>query len=290
MTEKNTQRQAPETVDNATEDFCDRVLDCIDERGTTIKPKWQFQAREAVLWLLIALAVVVGSLAVAVIVNNISDSDLPLYMQGGYHPFIAVGKLLPYFWIITLVLIAIAIEWNVKHTKKGYKFRTTTILLGTVLISAGAGTVLATLEVGRDFDHALEEQVPLYAELIAPHHRPWENPEEGVLAGRVVLVADEFVLLQTLRGDEWIVVLMEEDYNEVEENRLIRAVGERRAYTELTIDWSEYFEEQTEINDEYVFYASHWKQRAEDSPFGRKKPGKHSKNNNVLKAQFVPAN
>lgn len=305
MTNKNTQPNtskepavqpvAPEPTTAAPEktqqeQFSARVLDCIEERGTTVKPKWQFQAREVVLWVLIAAAVVIGSLAVAVIVSNVTDSDLPLYMRGGYHPLIAVGKLLPYFWIVLLILVAIAIEWNMKHTKKGYKFRGSTILICTVILSTGAGTALAILDIGRGVDESLERSLPLYAEYIAPHHTPWEDPEHGVLAGKIVLVGEEFLVLQTLRGDEWIVVLLEDDYKEVKENRLIRAVGERKAYTELTIDWSSYNIDDDNVDLEYVFYASEWKQRKEDAPFGKKgKKNTGQRPGFLIEAQLAPA-
>lgn len=277
---KNT---APQPQEKDGTDFSTRVLESIEERGTTVKPKWQFQMREGLLWSLITISILIGSLAVAIIVSNISDSDLPLYMRSGQNPFVAVGRLLPYFWIGLLVLIAGAIEWHVKHTKKGYKLRTSVVLGAVVITSTAAGVGLAQINIGRQLDYALEREVPLYAEFITPHHRQWENPDNGILAGNVAAVTDDYVILQTLRGDDWIVVLLEDDYEQVEENRVLRAIGERTtdAYEQ---EWFAAISDATEytVTTEYVFTAVEWKQRPEDAPFGRKK-GKQPKELHPMK-------
>lgn len=241
---------------DSTRSIAESVMQSIESERVSMKPKWQFTARESMLWIIAAAAILIGAIAFSVILYSITNTDYDLYMRSNVGAFGGLLRILPYFWIILLLVFVVAIEWNVKHTKKGYKYKTSIILAASILCSVILGTILYAVQIGKAIDYALEERLPYYAGYMSPRHSAWINPESGVLAGRVVTVQEEFILIETVRGQEWKVIFIDTGkeplgFAQIQTDRHIRVVGEQV--------------------DEYLFKAYEWKLQPEDEPFGLNK-------------------
>jgi len=90
---------------------------------------------------------------------------------------------LPYFWLIFLGLFVFVIYYNIKHTKRGYRYPIWLILLSSIIASIALGEVLFAFNIGEGIDRVLSRKAPLYERLINPQFDFWSNPEEGRLIG-----------------------------------------------------------------------------------------------------------
>ncbi|MBT3412824.1 MAG: hypothetical protein HOJ15_01915 [Candidatus Jacksonbacteria bacterium] len=182
------------------------VLKEIKKDHITPKPRWQFLVKDCCVWVLGVVSVFVGSLAFAVMLSMLINNDWDLYslLNGG-----AIGLIiatLPYFWIILILLFALLIQHNLKHTKKGYKYSPVLLIAGGILISGIVGTFLYNIGAGVAIDDVLLQNVPVYSQIGNRRASIW-NPEKGRLSGVIVSVDQEgLFLLEDFSRQEWQVL------------------------------------------------------------------------------------
>lgn len=171
-----------------------------------IKPtaKWFFDAKNAGLWLVGVLALVIGSLAVAVALDVILNNDWDMAHEFGLNKFTFIASTLPYLWIIAVILFLLLAEREVRNTKHGYKYATLHIGGGLLICTVVLGGVLYATGIGAATDDAMAHRFSAYRTHGNPQYVFWSDPESGRLAGVVAIVEDEenFVLID-MSGDLW---------------------------------------------------------------------------------------
>lgn len=206
--------------------FNQALLDKIKEKK--IKPRWQFLLKDYVVWFFGVLSLLVGGAAFSIIFYMLRYSDWNVYNQIGESLLIFILLTLPYFWIALLAFFIALVYFNVKHTKKGYKYSLSFILLVDFAISALLGVLFFYAGVSQVIDDVIGERIPLYSKLINPRIDYWSKPEDGRLAGLVVLIneAENKFVLVDLNQNEWTV----ESIDEVEKMMIaspIRVFGKK---------------------------------------------------------------
>src|SRR6056297_1803607 len=101
-----------------------------------------FKGRECVIWLLWLISVLVGALAVAISVFVVTHRQYALYEATHDNFLTFMVEVLPYVWIIVFGAMALFAVYNLRHTKRGYRYPVSYILASSVVLSFAIGSAL----------------------------------------------------------------------------------------------------------------------------------------------------
>jgi len=186
--------------------FAKDILEKIEEKKIKPKPKWEFLLKNYIIWIFGVLSLIIGSLAVSVIIYMLRHNDWEIYenVTNSLLEFILVT--LPYFWLIVLVFFILAADYNLKHTKKGYKYNLSLIIAVSLGVNVVFGVLLYNFGIGQAIDDILGENAPFYREIINRRVPLWDHPEEGRLMGKIIKIEsiDKF-MIQDFRQGDWMI-------------------------------------------------------------------------------------
>lgn len=185
----------------------EKVLKNIEQKHITPRPKWVFSLQNMAIWISGVLFIIVGGFAFSVVIYMLKDSDWYVYQKMGNNLWGFFLLMLPYFWLIILgVLVAIA-NYNLKVTKKGYRFRLRTVVAFVLVMSVLIGAFLYCAGVGKAIDETFADRLPFYEEFVNKMNRDkriWMHPDRGLLAGVVISVDDSGkILVSDFNNDVW---------------------------------------------------------------------------------------
>ena len=159
------------------------VLEKIREEHIKPKPKWEFLFKEYFVWSVGVISLIIGSVAIAVIIFMLRYNNWDIYEKIDDSLLGFVILTLPYFWFLFLALFIWLINFNIKHTKHGYKYNVNTILLTSVVASLFFGSALYMIGAGRWIDAVMSENAPFYRHIVNQRINLWEQPSRGLLIG-----------------------------------------------------------------------------------------------------------
>lgn len=183
-----------------------KVLSTIEEKQITPKPKWRFLLKAFLLWLSGVLSLFVGAAGFSVIIHLLRFNDWDAYKYIDKNIFSFTLLTLPYFWILFLGLFIFIVDYNFKHTKRGYRYRLPMVAAASIFLSMFLGTALYAAGIGRVIDFTLSDRLPFYNQFGNRRPMLWSEPEAGRLAGLIseLKTADEFSLID-FKGQTWLV-------------------------------------------------------------------------------------
>lgn len=213
------------------------VVDKIKKEDVKPKPKWWFVIMHAAMWMLMVLAVFVGSMAVGVLIHEFVGTDWTQVHRLGRGMLPGFVLVLPYLWFGILGLMLLVSYYLFAHTKKGYRFHPLLIMGAAVLISVLLGMGLYISRTSERFEQVMIERIPQYAEYQREREQMWVAPDRGVLAGIIVDEREGVLLvLNDVKGQEWRVDISGARYRDgqVAVGRTVMAVGEKVGAYEFT--------------------------------------------------------
>ncbi len=185
-------------------EFDQKLVEKIKEEKIAPKPRWHFLLKNNVVWAIGALSLLIGAAAVSVMIYLLKYNGWELQEQTHKSLLEFFLLTLPYFWIIFLGIFIFILYYNLKHTKKGYRYPVWFIAVSGILSSIILGSIFYLLGVGQKIDNVLGERAPLYETVINRQIFFWFNPEEGRLAGIVASeVADGNFYIVDPEGNTW---------------------------------------------------------------------------------------
>jgi hypothetical protein len=142
------------------DDLSQNILKELEVRGATPKPRWYFLTMRAAFWGLASLSILVGAIAVSVGWYVFFDND-------GLHVSLAnLFQVIPYIWIVVLVLFILCAYWGFRQTRKGYRY-SAKLVVGLLLVaSASAGLLFDNWDVGQNVHKYLLSHTNFYNFLI----------------------------------------------------------------------------------------------------------------------------
>lgn len=163
----------------------EKIIEEIKKQGIEPRPRWQFLLKRSVLWSLAVFSTVLGGIAVAIIFFTFIDHDggVRVYLQGSAVEDILLA--IPYFWLITLAVLTGVAKYAVRHTKFGYRYATTRIIVAVLIGSTVLGIALNVMDVAASMQDFLVETVPAYDVLMYTSKDAWSRPEKGALGGTI---------------------------------------------------------------------------------------------------------
>lgn len=185
-------------MDNST-----RLIEKIKEQQMKPLPRWRFTIKYTLIWLSFILCVLFGALAFSVILYAIQQLDFDIARHMSHSTIELVLSLVPYLWIIALIIFLVMAIFSIKNSRKGYRFTSPSlvgfatglsILVGTLFfISGGAGWL----------ENAFANEVSIYEGIEERKEQIWSLPEEGYLSGTIISASDNIIDLKDLKGKYW---------------------------------------------------------------------------------------
>lgn len=188
------------------ERLSDKILDKIKTQNVTPRSRWYFFGLNSLLILATILSIVVGSIAMAIIIRHYTSTDWELANRFGGGNIRTFFILLPYLWLAFILVAIFLSELLFKQTKTGYRWRSWTIVLGSVLLSINFGCMAYLIKVDQPFEDLILTNVPFYKKWESDRDRLFAAPDMGVLAGRIAEInSDKEWILIDFKDQRWLV-------------------------------------------------------------------------------------
>lgn len=184
------------------------VLGKIKKEQISPVPRWLFLFKNYAFWSLLFLSMLLGSMSFSVIIHiaGSGDFDILNHLRGS---ILTSGfMLLPLFWLISLVLFALVAYFNWKHTRHAYRFKRRWIFLSGFFSSLLFGYIFYVSGLGKFIDLLMVRSVQYYGN---SKHKArvelWQQPESGLLIGRIVDVkeGEEELIVEDGKGNDWVI-------------------------------------------------------------------------------------
>jgi hypothetical protein len=179
----------------------DSILHEIEKRKVVPIPRWHFLIKRFSFWILAIISVLTGSISMATAIYVFLDNDFIAdqdYINRYFdqQPLIEdIVKSIPYLWLTALVLFILVAYYGFRHTKKGYRYPTTRVIAGSLLLSLLLSVGLNAFDVGQVIHRYLVENVQVYNKLIYANENRWTQSSKGWLSGKVMVYQDPQHLL-----------------------------------------------------------------------------------------------
>ena len=190
-------------------DLSKDIIDKIESEKIEPKSKLNFIFKDYFIWFLFALSIVIGSLAVSVLIHVVKiDYNSFSMLQIGFGR--KIFMIVPYTWLLCLVVFITVAYYYLKHTKKGYKINPYLIIVISVIASIVFGSTAYVLGAGRTVEDVAYRHLPIYDMIADQKMKLWHDPESGRLMGIVTGKTDDSYLLIDLKKEQWTVRYNEE--------------------------------------------------------------------------------
>lgn len=164
-----------------------RVLERIDKEVIIPTPRWQFSLSEGAIWVLWAGTVFFGAVALAVTAYVTMSATYALY-EATHENFVTfLVESMPYVWLMLFLLLTYLAVFEIKKTKRGYRYNTF-LILGSSLFGTLLGAIFFhSLGMGYLVDKTLGQQLSMYMSMEKMEQKMWQMPQAGRLIGQVEL-------------------------------------------------------------------------------------------------------
>ncbi len=216
--------------------FDRKVLEKIKEDKLQPLSRWHFVVKNYLVWVFGILALIASSAALSLMIYLFQFNDFTLSRQMNKSTVEILFLTLPYFWILFLAVAIFIVYYNVKHTKKGYRYPlwlvTVVVFSASILICA----LFCSLGWNERMDEMLGRKAPLYGKMMNPHVDFWSNPDDGRLVGLTAsdLEENSFELVDR-DGHIWLVSVdtNTEGTTFVISGRPVRMLGDKKSKKEF---------------------------------------------------------
>ena len=179
----------------------------IKEQNIKPIPRWRFTARNAMIWTLVSLSVLIGAISFSIILFVIQQIEFNLISHMTHSRLEMWLGLLPFLWIILLIVFIIISIFGLKKTRKGYKFPVSRVVGGNVIFSILLGTLLFLGGGARWLENAFEVNMSFYEGINDKKVKMWSKPDQGYLAGTIEHVYDTTFVIKDFDEASWEVVI-----------------------------------------------------------------------------------
>lgn len=214
-----------ETNENNTNTLGEQVLAKIQEKRLKPRSKWRFLFHDYFVWTLSALALTIGSVSFGVFLTIFLSNDWDIYARAEKSRIVYGLSVIPYLWIVFLAASLFYANYFFNQTNKGYRYKRSGILVGSVAASAIFGVALYFYGLAQEIDDYFLETIPCYHQITGNHAVLWTNPDGGLLAGVVSATTSGGFSVVDFSGKRWVISYAPPSYPS--KDSLIKIIGER---------------------------------------------------------------
>ncbi len=207
------------------------VLERIEQEKVCPRSRVFFRGRECVVWTLWFLSVVVGALAFAISLFVVMHHQYAFYEASHSNFFTFMVEALPYLWIITFAVMAYAAIYNLRHTKRGYRYPLWMIMASSVVLSFAGGSALQLFGLGYTVDNLLGKHMSMYQSQNKFEQQLWQDPSDGRLVGKLAyttLSPTTTIIFEDVSGERWTMNISElgpSDLGALNSDKLVKLLG-----------------------------------------------------------------
>lgn len=184
-------------------DNAKKIIDKIKSDNIQPIPRWKFMLKRSLVWLVFCLAVLFGALAFSVVLFSVQQTDFDLIAHMSHSRKELILGLMPFFWIISLILFLVLAIYSVQYTERGYKFTVLRLVGFSAALSMLIGTLFFISGGASRLENTFATRLELYEGLQEKKVKIWMNPEDGLLAGFIQEVSENDLLLEDFDGNQW---------------------------------------------------------------------------------------
>ena len=222
---------------NTTTSLTERVLAHIKQERLAPTTRWYFVCLECLVRLGWLLTILLGGLAVAIMSYTTIHGWYGFFEPTGLSRVGYVIAYLPFFWLYILLGTLALAHYNVRHTKRGYRYPVWLVLSSSILLSIIVGSVFYLLGFSHFVDMQLGANMPLYGSYYERQTQFWQTPQENRWLG-VVSAVDQTVFTDST-GMQWQLAtnqLSEAEQAQLERGKQVRVIGiSDHASTTITV-------------------------------------------------------
>ncbi len=180
-----------------------KIIERIRQEEIRPIPKWVFTSKNVIIWLAFLLSIFIGSAAFSIVLFAIQQTDFDLISHMSHSRLEWFLGLLPFFWIITLVVFIVISTFSMYHSKRGYKLPWSRLVGGSVALSILLGSLFFIGGGAGKLEKAFAIRVALYESLEHKKKKIWMSPEDGYLSGTIQSVQDSIIQLIDFDSRHW---------------------------------------------------------------------------------------
>jgi hypothetical protein len=183
-----------------------KILQKIEKENIKPYPKEYFWFKRSVVWLLFGISVLLGAISSGLVIYHLGHAEWDLYPQLNQSLLEFLLMVVPYLWIIFLIVFAYLVYHYFRKTERGYRYSAVIVISMSIILSIIGGILFYSFEVPQKMDTLLENKVPFYKGLQKRKKEFWISPQNGLLAGKIIQVLPEQkVQLEDFNGKLWLV-------------------------------------------------------------------------------------
>ena len=206
MKSKNEKQNTPQ------DSLKESVLARLEEENIKPRSRYLCLLENYSIWALWGFSIIFGAVSLAVIQFSSLHTGYSLY-EATHDSFLELAlESLPYLWLLVFILLILAAYYNLRHTKKGYKYKFSHIVLSSLGLSLVGGAVLHAAGIGYHLDTYAGRMSDMYESHEEIELRLWQNSKAGRLVGEY---KESDLLFVDARGQEWQVDLSELHENDI---------------------------------------------------------------------------
>ena len=168
-------------------------------------PKWRFTLKGMALWFTLFVSVILGGLAFSVILFSTQQLGFDLITHMAHSKIEFLLGLLPFLWIVLLIVFLILGMISIKNSKKGYKFSPSRLLIINTAFSILLGTLFFIGGGAQWLENAFAVKVELYESIHEKKINMWSMPENGYLSGTIESVNEKTLSLIDFNNKRWTI-------------------------------------------------------------------------------------
>lgn len=169
----------------------ENILDRLEREGITPHSRFYWLTYEYSLWGAWGVSVALGAVALAVLSFSSIYIGFSLFEATHDGFWVYVIEALPYLWLIAFLALILVAYFNLKHTKRGYRYPLPMVVGSSFGFSILGAMLLHFMGVGFYLDSYLGENLSGYQSRAEFEAQMWQNPKSGRLLGVAVLPAEE---------------------------------------------------------------------------------------------------
>jgi hypothetical protein len=221
-------------MDNST-----NLIEKIKEKQIRPLPKLRFTLKDSIIWLTFIFCIFFGALAFSVILFAVQQLDFSLIVHMSHSWFELFLGLVPFFWLISLLILLVIAIISIKNSKKGYKFTSPSLVGFATALNILLGTLFFISGGARWLEHAFAVNISLYESIQDKKTRYWSMPEEGHLSGTIISIGETTLQLKDFKGKSWTVAFADADVfpsNQVMVGKSIKILGQIKPMNSFKAD------------------------------------------------------
>jgi hypothetical protein len=207
-------------------DISQIALERIKESGIKPISKNIFNLKRVTFWVFVGLSVTIGAMSFSVVLSILFNNDWDLYNRFGFN---FIFRTLPYFWFVCLAIFTILGDFYYRKTSIGYRNSTIVIIGIYITLTVISGSILHFIGVGETIEESLSKNISIYRGVMFDKNNFWNNPEEGLISGKIINIEGNTIKLVDFGNNIWVVGFENANVGkrvQIKEGETIKIIGD----------------------------------------------------------------